>query len=274
MQSLNSSNQNNYIYLYNGKGTGQVSSAQAEKSFKKYLGYRSANLITINDPSYFQNPRRMTSAACVVFPGGNAYQIADALDNAGINGVKTLVEDQKASYIGLCAGGYLAAITEYDFYSNKRILDRKTLNYQLHISSYRHYGPTYPMDDTASLKTATSVPVQHINREAPYYSSPFHVYWNGGGYLNFVNPWQDVSIASYATADLSEGEKIAVVNERHKGTQVVISYVHPEIRLTAEEIEKYCPQLEHKEQYLASAPEQEALFAEICQSADIPASPI
>lgn len=269
MNPLDNHTHNKNVYLYTGRGTGEVSKAQAEKSFRHYLGNRSARLIPLNDPSYLQNPQRITDPEAIVFPGGSAVAMSGYLGDMGLQGVKSIVEDKKASYIGFCAGGYLAATTQYTTKMKEKVQVITKLNFKLNLSSYLHCGPAYAMEETPSLKTAITVPIQQINASAPYYSEPFYVYWNGGGYYNFVNPWQDARLASYATLDLVEGQKTAVVAERYKGTPVVISYVHPEIRLTAEEIERYCPQLNDKDEYLASAPQQEALFSAICQEAYI-----
>jgi glutamine amidotransferase-like uncharacterized protein len=131
MISSNIQANNKYVYLYTGQGTGEISRTQAEKSFRQYLGGRSAKLIPLNDPSYFQNPARMPDAEAIVFPGGNAVQINNRLGDAGIQGIKSLVNDKKASYIGFCAGGYLAARTEYTMLSGKCNLD-----FELNLSGY------------------------------------------------------------------------------------------------------------------------------------------
>jgi glutamine amidotransferase-like uncharacterized protein len=219
-----------YIYLYAAKGANPLALSQTQKSFSWYLGHRSCQLISLDDPSYFQYPHKITRAAALVFPGGSALEMTCHLGIKGREGVKQLVYQQKASYIGFCAGAYLANNVEYtkDRFSH-------FLNCHLClVDTSPLYGPAYPLNELPSVNTAKAVPLT-LNDS----SDLFYVFWNGGGFYKNLDEYLEKPLANYI--DVYNGRGIAVM-EFWKEAPIILCNVHPEIRFTQEEIENLFPQ--------------------------------
>jgi glutamine amidotransferase-like uncharacterized protein len=261
LEKLDKLGKDHYVYLYAGKGTGPVSVQQAEKSFRHYLGSRSTQFISINDPSYFKNIGKITNtAACIVIPGGNADMISSVLGEEGMQGIKSLVKD-KAAYIGFCAGGYLPFKQTAYTHLDQGVELPSTLEFGLDLVDHPHYGPAYPVEGSISLKTARVIPIKLADQ-----TSLISIYWNGGGYCkDSESPYYVKRIGYYSELP----GKVAIHKMENTVNPIIISEVHPEIRLSKEEIETHVPHFNKKEEYLASANDQEKLFGTICNMAGI-----
>lgn len=243
-----------YFYLYKGPGTGEVSKMCAERSIKLYLGSRSNQVIPIEDPSYFQ---RLVNAGAIGFPGGSAVEIDSALNNTRDN-ILNVMKKYKTAILGFCAGSYLMSPFSYNGDDFSRLLTHE-FN---HLVKRELVGPAYPLKGSPNLSTARAVPVQIAGD-----SQPFYVWWNGGGYYKNYDPSTDDILCTYH--EPRTGKSIAALATTVFDSRVVLSNVHAETRMTSEEVEKYCPNMDHKAEYLASSSFQEALFNKICRAANI-----
>lgn len=259
MQSNDILGNQNYIYLYTAGGANPVCVEHTQKSLNEYLGNRYAQLIKIDDPSYFRTPEKLVNAAAVVFPGGSAMSMAGTLGQLGKEGVKRLIKEKGVSYIGFCAGAYLVNDTYYDYKGEKQYFHFtiKAINTMNAL-----YGPAYPLDDIPSPATAKIVPIR-----LPGESELFYCYWNGGGYYESCDHICEETMAYY-DSNVYE-EKIAVMKFYGRSTSI-ISNIHPEMRLSLEELKQRREiSQEDAKKYLDSLPKQVELFDSIFRSAGI-----
>ncbi len=245
------------IYLYAGQGVGPFTLEKTKESFSRYLGEHSARLIPLEDPSYF-TLNKIADASAVIFPGGSAYTYRAYLEESGVSCIKTLV-NRGTSYIGFCAGAYLAAPLQYK--TNERC---DTFDFNLNLTSRCAYGPTYPTQYPLSLMTVQIIPVALFGEQ-----TPFHVWWNGGGYL--PHNATDVPLALYHEGPHTGKYAVSVVKER-KGT-VVLSALHPEVIVTPDEMKTKFSYIKNADLYLESACQQRKLFNQICEYAGIQPGP-
>ncbi len=261
MQYTDKLGNDNFIYLYASHGANPVAIEQTKKSFNQYLGNRSCRLIPLEDSSYFQNPHKIIRPAAIVFPGGRTDLMEWSLSKWGKEGIKLLVNDNKASYIGFCAGAYLANKSIYTTRNNEPI---ELPSIQM-IENDILYGPAYKLNKSPDATTAKIVPIVR-----DYLSEPYYTFWNAGGYYSFSDPY-DINTRPLAYyKDITDNHGIAVM-AFCENTPIILSNIHPEFRFTKEELQNYFPHFteEDQEKYLASIPQQENLFDDICHSAGI-----
>ena len=250
------------IYLYAGQGTDPFCVQKTIESFNAYLGTPNPQLIPINDPSYITDREWFKSVKAVVIPGGNAAIIRLALGEGGEK-IHEFV-NQGGSYVGFCAGTYLATSFLYKY---SRDIPHELFSYNLitpRIASLR--GPLFSEFDATgrqvpySEKTGRVVPLEGDAGENEYY-----VYWNGGGCFERSDPMVQTPLASYHGR-----EGYAAVADYHKKGAVVLSNVHPEICLNESELQGM-PRIteEERKSYLASLPQQKKLFNDLCFTAHI-----
>lgn len=250
------------IYVYSGLGTDNLCAGSAYQSLKDYLGREGyPKLIHINDPSYITSREWFKNANAFVVPGGSAFGLYENLQEGGCKKIKQFV-DQGGSYLGICAGVYLAS--PYAFRFNKESDPYEGIA-RIPLIEETLQGPTYSQFDANGMQTsfgnstAKLVPVTVTSSDKEFYT-----FWNGGGYYSQLNSSQR-AIALYG----DDPQKIAaMVQTNPQGGTVVVSNVHPEIRL--EEPSEFQPFPFDEEQIKAySLRDQEALFTELCMAANI-----
>lgn len=245
-----------YIYLYAARGTDEFCVEQTMKALKKYLGNHSARLVPIYDVSYIKSRQWFSQVSTIVFPGGNAHQIRLALGEEASK-IQDFVLKNKGSFLGLCSGAYMAGPFTYNVGKPNEF---KTDGYLPLIKATHLFGPAYPLNTEPTTATARAVSVKFTGLNGPCY-----VYWNGGGYYKHTNPLNQTPLAWYQ----EESNAIAALADYTLGGRVVTCNVHPEMQMSPEEIEKYCPHLENKEKYLQDQPKQQTMFEELCKIAGI-----
>lgn len=248
---------NKYVYLYAAQGADSVCVKHTQKSFNMYLGSRACRLVTLSDASYIS---KIKDAAAVVVPGGSAATIAQTLAEDGKQKkISEIVNKQNAAYMGFCAGAYLASKTMYNF-------DGFYKEFDFGLSLNRGpviYGPAFDLESSPSNNTATAVKVNSRNES-------LYTFWNGGGW-QIYDMYDDMrDVAAKYTDRINSSEYVsAAVHKIQSSPNIIFSHVHPEIRLTKEEIERDYPNFKNKEGYLNSIERQEMLFGTICEMAGI-----
>lgn len=238
------------ILLYNGRGADKFCVDKTVKSFEGYLGARSANLVLIDASNLTES--NFKGAKAIVIPGGNAAHMRAELKAEGIEKICNFVSDG-GSYIGFCAGAYLAGPhSYYNLQTNN--FGANLISCQLESLPVELRGHAQQFNET----TARAVCVKNESNEE------YYAFWNGGGQYPWYNPGFHHSLAWYSEQSCTQS---AVLYSCEKRRTVVVSNIHPEIQLTDEELDTF-PNI-NKKDFLASATKQRELFSRICDLADL-----
>lgn len=241
-----------YIFLYAAKGADPICVQQTEKSLLNYLPKEdSSKLVIINDPSYISKRDWEDMTKAIVIPGGTASEMASGLSKEGIQKIRNFINSEKGSCMGICAGGYLSGICEFDFQYRKPGLGKLEFTYRLNLVDRKLMGPALPTNQAQTVQISDSE------------GNDFHVFWREGGY--YLPSFSD-SFVDYACYQ-GDNNKVAVIGSIRE--KIVISNVHPEFQMDKFEIEMNFPQLKNVEQLANSIPSQKRLFATMCQIANI-----
>src|SRR3990167_3983425 len=175
---------NGTILVYNGCGANEFCVQKTVDSLRSYLGNRAVKLVSV-DSSYFI-PKNLKNTQAVVITGGNASIMRNSFKEEGIKHIRDFVVSG-GSYIGFCAGGYLAG--PFSFLSQDNDYGAKLISSKLD-------GPAINLKEDAKELNATTAKAvlikDEINKENNYYA-----FWNGGGYYSWYNPGNQRSIAWY-----------------------------------------------------------------------------
>lgn len=272
---LSADNDLKYVYLYAAQGASQFCADQTEKSFREYLGGRSARLIKINDLSYLQSRDWFKEVEAFVVPGGNANEMYCALAQgeptkaSAFERLKDYINNKGGNYLGFCAGALLAGTISLKEPNKTATKSLKTVELTLlDFVKSRVICPAYPFGEGISLPSAQTARAVKVAFGSPAETAT--MLWNGGGYYIRTCNFSEKPLVYYKdlTLEMSLGAAVAGLAS-YPFSCVVTCNVHPELQLDLAEIEKQFPHIENKEELAASLPQQKKLFATLCNYAHI-----
>ena len=123
--SEKSSNRNNLIYVYTGKGAGARSALSVARSLSASLPLADVQTLSTSgllEGSWMSSSNSSSAAAAValVMPGGADLPYCADLDGRGNELIRSFVEERGGSYLGFCAGAYYGCSrVEFEVDSNK-----------------------------------------------------------------------------------------------------------------------------------------------------------
>jgi glutamine amidotransferase-like uncharacterized protein len=224
------------IFIYSGKGADSECVDLTRKSFEK-LKFSSGKIIS-GDISQFKK-WSFEGKKCIIFPGGNAVDMARELDDESRKKVNDLVSSGKATLGGFCAGAYLFACP---FFREQRSVS--LTNAEAIVAAYEVNSPL--SDNTARASQFS------FEGEA----SSYYVFWNFGP--KFSIPKGNKSVSIIARYEDCNGKPPAVIAENG----MVFTGIHPEFFSDTEYLNSY-PSI--KDTIVSSIPAQKKLFKIVCK---------
>lgn len=202
----------NIVYLYSGPGTSPICLDQTEQLFTQCLQHH--YLIKRIQPEDVIDGSWQTLAACFVMPGGRDSPYHESLNPAGITKIQDYVQ-AGGSYLGICAGAYLAAKKiEFALESSIEVNQERTLKFYDGTA----YGPVFADFEYHTQKGAHAAQIAFAETSAM-------IYFNGGCTFLEIEKVSNLQIIGHY--QLNAGNKLpAIVHIKHGKGCVILSGVH------------------------------------------------
>lgn len=165
-----------------------------------------------------------------VFPGGRDLPYCKKLDGRGVENIRTFVQQNGGSLLGLCAGAYFSScFVDFERGTPLEVVGSR----ELCLFKGTAKGSVYPYS-YQNTQTARVVPINLIAHNSRNKVS--HVYFNGGCRFKPFRNLSDIHRQYGGTSDIQVvatyadfPDQTAVLNFRSGAGRVLLSGVHPEM---------------------------------------------
>ena len=196
------------IAIYNGSGSWNISVI----AFESFLDWKGIGWVEIDEEDI--NNGDLDGYQAIYFPGGWAGTYVDSISSEGFEDIRRSIEEG-VSYIGICAGAYLAA--------DKVVFENVTYNYPLKIFNGIAYGSLHSITPWDNY-TMTLLDINKSNPINMYESSTEWMLYYGGPYFQSYD--QDIDVLATWRGYY---DKPAIVSFKYGDGRVVLIGSHPEI---------------------------------------------
>lgn len=216
------------IFVYNGEGSLKNSLQMLLRGLQSTVDSSIHNVLTIT-PEDIIKGSWAKDAAAICFGGGYDLGFIRALGPVGIRNIRDYVY-RGGSYLGICAGAYFGCEHIYfDEGGNLEVCGERDLKFFPGFCR----GPVYPGFQYNSEVGAKAAPIKVLPENCLYPELKIPIYFNGGGFFDFLPPDKVCSNPSaqakiLACYDDVEDQPIAIIKTKFGLGQTLLTGVHVE----------------------------------------------